>query len=282
VNRHARVAALIRPRLLSARARTAALVLVLLAGCGDDEPTVDPKPGVCSTELTRITHAADEGAGPAELGDADTDGNGILDRDEWGDLPPTPLDGDFDGTPDYEDADDDGDGLLDVYDPERLERAPTVRRFAEDPTGPVLSWARTDLEEGRLWQIGREGASLTLRGERLGCDSVVAFLGGDAPVDVVPDRADESRLEVTVPDGARGPVAVFRGGIRSGAVPLHVVDSSEPFLHPDEDASALLGEVQRRAVEIGRKSVSDRGRIAPRRGRRALAERPERRVDRPE
>jgi len=78
-----------------------ALVFALLAlaiACGDDavgdaardaaadtagDAMGDAAVGSCSA-LAPVTLVADPGNGPARLGDADSDGNGISDVDEWG------------------------------------------------------------------------------------------------------------------------------------------------------------------------------------------------------
>jgi hypothetical protein len=67
------------------------------------------------------------GDGPDHLGTDDSDGNGILDRDEWGSVWWSPIDTDDDGTPDYQDTDDDDDGLSDLYDPDRTQALPFAR-----------------------------------------------------------------------------------------------------------------------------------------------------------
>lgn len=178
-------------------------------------------------ELVAITHSVEPGDGPDRLGDGDSDGNGISDRDEWGPLRERPLDFDFDGIDDYLDGDDDDDGLLDVYDADRLGASPENDWLADDRI-----WLDASRVGGLAPNVARPGDTLHIRGEGLGCDQVVSFLGGDTPMNVAPQSADATGMLVIVPEDARGPLAVFRAGDRSNRLPLHVAGVDEPLLDP--------------------------------------------------
>ncbi len=225
---------------------SAAIVLALGVGCGDDGSDPPPDPPVletCEDALAPIAHSVDPGAGPSTLGDLDTDGNRILDRDEWGPLPGSPADFDLDGTPDYEDLDDDADGLPDVYDAERLVPSVTTNLFDEDDPGPHLFGASTERDDGPpLHGVTREGATLTLEGRGLDCAVAVTFLGGTAPLAVAPLESGAEQLRVVVPVGAQGPVAIHRTGRRSGLLPLDVIAEDAPFLYNPPETSVRAGD----------------------------------------
>ena len=103
---------------------TDALLDVSEDGAVADGPATDAATdlpnGACAAPV-RVVQPPVTGSGPASLGMADSDGNGLRDIDEWGKAAYMALDTDYDGEPDYQDFDDDGDGILDIYDPARLE-----------------------------------------------------------------------------------------------------------------------------------------------------------------
>src|SRR6476619_6964336 len=82
----------------------AAVLVLLCFSCG-------PQEGTSRTGGNGVT---DGSYGPTcTTPPKDTDGDGISDHDEGGDLKP-PRDSDGDGTPDYKDADSDNDGIPDA------------------------------------------------------------------------------------------------------------------------------------------------------------------------
>ncbi len=117
------------------RMMIAALALLVLAACGDDDSGTDDSGTDTSSPDTTMTlrcggagdgdgdfiSTADEGDGDADLDglvndqDTDADGDGLLDVDEAGDMDCTtpPRDTDLDGIPDFLDTDGNGDGVHD-------------------------------------------------------------------------------------------------------------------------------------------------------------------------
>ncbi len=194
--------------------------------------------------LVAVTPPVVSGAGPASLGDADTDGNGILDRDEWGPTMQSPLDSDDDGIEDYKDADDDGDGLLDLYDPARLTPVdPAAWWNPDDPF--VLTGASVDEGSGHILDdAAREGDTLHVDyvGPALSCHTVVVFAGTPTAMNVAPASTDTNSFTVDVPTGARGPVFVFDGTRRSGSLEVDIHAASDPVLYAPTSMSVHAGD----------------------------------------
>jgi hypothetical protein len=214
-----------------------ALTVATLAaiGCGtdshDEKSSLPKNPAgleTCQTTLATLSHTAAPGAGPARLGDDDSDGNGILDRDEWGPDQVMPVDSDGDAVGDYRDADDDGDGLRDVHDSERLTPLVESDPFADERL--LIGSANVQVGERELRGVARAGDTLVVRGEGLGCDAVIAFLGTDGPINVVPKAARQTELHVVVPEGAGEGLVVTRSGRFSNTFALQVVAATAPVL----------------------------------------------------
>jgi hypothetical protein len=220
-------------------------------GAGGDgaisDANVELPPGACAAEPPRIAPTPVTGKGPASLGTADSDANGLLDVDEWGPLTFTPLDTDFDGQPDYQDVDDDGDGLLDVYDPARLE--PLIAG-AMPSTHVVLS-ARTGPGEGSVAGAVRPGDRVTLSAPGIGCGAIIVIEGiGAAPVNLSPAIAG-SNVYFKWPGGAHRSVSIVMDGRRSEAVVLDVRAASAPLLAPARGISQLGSPVTLTGLDLG-------------------------------
>lgn len=196
--------------------------------CADVKHEVVPVPSVA-------------GVGPDYLGDADTDDNGISDRDEWGSLEFAPVDTDEDGTPDYQDVDDDGDGLVDVNDAERTEALSVTDELGLTEKFGMLSNAWTELPTGAAPRAARPGDHLIVSGTGLSCDALVAFEGGAETKNAWPVSASDTEVEVVVPEGAGDGVAVIQDGVRSNTLTVSVVDAGAPLVFELSPASAAVG-----------------------------------------
>lgn len=194
----------------------------------------------CDATLTPVAHTVDPGAGPAELGDADTDGNGIIDRDEWGPLADTPTDSDGDVVPDWQDVDDDNDGLPDRFDEERLTPAPTADLLDADAAYTFRADAVYD--EASAYGAARAADTLHVSGRNFACGGLVAFVGGDEPVVAPIAEVGDDALRVIVPDGARGPLVVVQDGQRANRLDVHIAAAGEPLLFGLDDPTLIVGQ----------------------------------------
>lgn len=221
------------------------LAAVAMPGCSSDDSNKTPAP--TSSTRTSCADAAHptytpepvSGVGPESLGDADSDGNGLLDRDEWGPIEVVPLDTDEDGIADYEDHDDDGDGLPDVTDPDRL-----VPLAPRDPLAVSETFATgtvVELDPRAVVDAARPGDTIVIRGSGMSCDALVTFEGGDATVSAWPVAASADEIEVVVPTGAGDTVALVTGEVRSNPIRLTMLDDGAPLLAIPERPSASVG-----------------------------------------
>ena len=191
------------------------------------DATIELPPGSCGLP-PRVVQPPVTGRGPAKLGMADSDLNGLLDVDEWGPQTFTPLDTDFDGQPDYQDLDDDGDGLLDVHDAARLEAlvpgtTPTTSLSLSVLVGPT---------PGIIKGAVRRGDRVTLNAPGIGCSTIVLLEGpGTEPLNFLP-ALDGGVVYFDWPAGNYRSVSVVIDGRRSDAVNLDVRPMSAPLLAP--------------------------------------------------
>lgn len=193
------------------------------AGAPDGPMAVGPCP-----PLTRFMATGAPGKGPGALAEKDSDGNGLVDRDEWGPLAVMPLDTDHDGLPDFEDLDDDGDALLDVFDPQRL----TV---AEIPLGGAEAVAFTDIvvTSAGVGQrfAARPGDTITVAGAGLGCAAwLVGVRAGEPPANLQPTAVAADSATFVLPPGAYTELFVKLDGRRSLALPLELLPAGAPIL----------------------------------------------------
>ncbi len=172
----------------------------------------------------------------------DSDENGIPDTVELGPDPTLPLDTDGDRIPDHLDRDDDGDGLLDVHDPDRLLSLQPSDPLGPDPR-PALFSARGDNgPEAHAPGLVRVGEVLILDGRGFAAEpegNWVLFAGDGVSLNARPTSASAEELRVTVPEGARSPVAVVAGGRRSGDLPVEIRPAGSPILFAPPLGGAL-------------------------------------------
>lgn len=220
----------------------------------DDGVPEDDGGGPVGLQPVNLSPHPPEPAGPpADLGDADTDGDGLLDRDEWGPLRVMPRDTDGDGTPDYEDTDSDGDGLLDGEDDDPLV-----------PWTPPSVWG--DPDALRLLAVGfdddgtiadgfaRIGDPLRVRVENDEggpLELLVRGPGGAAIVPLEPDGPGTWTL-AAAPDVAATEAAVMAADRRSNTTPLELFPADGPLLLGFEPARATsFDEVTLRGRGLG-------------------------------
>ncbi len=96
-------------------------------GCGTPDKTDDDGDTISNFHEGKSASVDTDGDGKADYLDDDSDGDGILDKDEAGDTNPVtaPVDSDGDGKPDFQDTDSDNDGLLDKDEVTKYKTSPT-------------------------------------------------------------------------------------------------------------------------------------------------------------
>ncbi|MBK7396434.1 MAG: hypothetical protein IPJ34_09075 [Myxococcales bacterium] len=96
-------------------------------GCGTPDKTDDDGDTISNFHEGKTSAVDTDGDGKADYLDDDSDGDGILDKDEAGDTNPVtaPVDSDGDGKPDFQDTDSDNDGLLDKDEVTKYKTSPT-------------------------------------------------------------------------------------------------------------------------------------------------------------
>jgi hypothetical protein len=205
-------------------------------------------PGACAAGPSRVVPTPVTGKGPASLGTADSDGNGLLDVDEWGPTTFMALDTDFDGQPDYQDVDDDGDGLLDVHDPARLE---TLLAGVSPDTHVALS-ALAGPGAGTIDGAVRPGDRVSLSAPGIGCGTIIILEGPDAaPLNLSPAGIAGSGVYFSWPAGAHRSVSIMLDGRRSDAVNLNVRPASAPLLAAPRGISRLGSPVTLSGLDLG-------------------------------
>jgi hypothetical protein len=232
----------------------AAAILVASPGCSSSSKGTERVECGDATPLP-VTHTG-AGMGPAFLGDADSDDNGLADRDEWGELEFAPADADNDGEPDYLDVDDDDDGLVDRFDAERLVALPQATGGASGESFGVLTRARVEVsEDAAALNAGRAGDRLIIEGAGLSCDALVAFVAGAKVRDpddasawlgpdtqmVVPISASATEVEVEVPALAGRAIRVILDGQRSDDLAFDSLDPAAPLLAAPQAFAARAG-----------------------------------------
>jgi len=95
--------------------------------CGTPDKTDDDGDTISNFHEGKTALVDTDGDGKADYLDDDSDGDGILDKDEAGDtsVVTPPIDSDGDGKPDFQDTDSDNDGLLDKDEVTKYKTSPT-------------------------------------------------------------------------------------------------------------------------------------------------------------
>ncbi|MBL8678962.1 MAG: hypothetical protein JNK05_07335, partial [Myxococcales bacterium] len=180
-----------------------------------------------------------EMAGPIDALDTDSDGDSVLDRDEAGPMPRTPVDTDRDGQPDFRDLDSDNDCRPDAMEmgAARIDatmpsmnadaNCPMANPFCDETRGICTSDRDTDMDGiGDLQEFGPGGAAMPRDTDM---DGTPDFRDTDDDGDSILTRNELGMGGATMPRNSDGTVPMGEG----------TSDMLPDYLDPDDDGDGV-------------------------------------------